>query len=125
MRPDPVIEFWDGESHKLDQGVTLYRCGGHFTGSTVLHWPDGAEGRGVLLSSDTLYVTWDLKHVSFMYSYPNYIPLSAQIVDEVAQKVAPLQFDRIFSHFSGLNIGKDAKGIVERSVERYKEAIGS
>jgi hypothetical protein len=31
----------------------------------------------------------------------------------------------MYSHFSGLNIGKDAKGIVERSVKRYKEAIGS
>ena len=44
MRPDPVIEFWDGESYRLDEGVTLQRCGGHFTGSTVLHWPAGAEG---------------------------------------------------------------------------------
>ena len=32
MRPDPVIEFWDGQSHRLDQGVSLHRCGGHFTG---------------------------------------------------------------------------------------------
>ena len=125
MRPDPVIEFWDGESHMLDQGVTLYRCGGHFTGSTVLHWPDGAEGRGVLLSSDTLHVTWDLEHVTFMYSYPNYIPFSAPIVDEIAQKVAPLQYDRMYSHFSGLVIDIDAKGAVQRSAERYKRAIGS
>ena len=125
MRPDSVIEFWDGESHRLDQGVTLHRCGGHFTGSTVLHWPNGAEGRGVLLSSDTLYVTWDLKHVSFMYSYPNYIPLSAPAVDEISQKVAPLGFDRMYGHFAGLVISKDAKDAVQRSVERYKKAIGS
>jgi glyoxylase-like metal-dependent hydrolase (beta-lactamase superfamily II) len=125
MRPDPVIEYWDGESYQMDRGITLYRCGGHFTGSTVLHWPDGAEGRGVLLCSDTLYVTWDLKHVSFMYSYPNYIPLSAPIIDEVAQKVQPLEFDRMYSHFSGLVISRDAKDAVQRSVERYKKAIGS
>ncbi len=125
MRPDPVIEFWDGDSHQLDQGVTLHRCGGHFTGSTVLHWPEGAEGRGVLFSSDTLYVTWDRKYVSFMYSYPNYIPLSASAVDEIVQKVAPLGFDRIYSHFHGLVVYKDAKLVVQRSVERYKMAIGS
>lgn len=125
MRPDPVIVFWEGEHHRLDQGLTLYRCGGHFKGSAVLHWPNGAEGRGVLLSSDTLYVTWDRKYVSFMYSYPNYIPFSASAVDEIVQKVAPLRFDRIYSHFSGLVIDKDAKGVVQRSVERYKKAIGS
>jgi hypothetical protein len=60
-----------------------------------------------------------------MYSYPNYIPLSAPIVDEVAQKVASLGFDRMYSHFSGLVISKDAKGAVQRSVKRYKKAIGS
>jgi glyoxylase-like metal-dependent hydrolase (beta-lactamase superfamily II) len=125
MRPDPVIKYWNRESIHLDQGVSLYRCGGHFRGSSVLHWPSGAEGRGVLLSSDTMYVTWDLKNVTFMYSYPNYIPLSAAIVDEVVGKVAPLAFDRIYSHFSGLVIRDDAKAVVDRSVERYKKAIGS
>ena len=79
----------------------------------------------MLLSSDTLYVTWDLRHVSFMYSYPNYIPLSAPAVDEIAQKVALLGFDRIYGHFAGLVISKDAKDAVQRSVERYKKAIGS
>jgi glyoxylase-like metal-dependent hydrolase (beta-lactamase superfamily II) len=125
VRPDPVIEYWEDESFELDQGVTLYRCGGHFTGSMVLLWPEGAEGRGVLLSSDTLFVARDLRHVSFMYSFPNYIPLSGPAVDSIAEKVAPLQFDRIYGHFSGLMLSQDAKAAVERSVERYKKAIGS
>jgi len=124
MRPDPIIEYWDEESHRLNKGVTLYRCGGHFRGSTVLHWPGGAEGRGVLLTSDTLHVAKSRKHVSFMYSFPNYIPLSIAAVDEVAQKVAPLKYDRIYGHFSSLVIDKDAKSIVGQSVERYKKAIG-
>jgi glyoxylase-like metal-dependent hydrolase (beta-lactamase superfamily II) len=125
MRPDPAIEYWQGDSRCLPQGVSLHRCGGHFTGSTVLHWPAGAEGRGVLLSSDTLHVTQDRKYVSFMYSYPNYIPLSLQAIDRIVRTVAPLEFDRIYSHFSGLVIDKDAKAVVQRSLERYKGAIGS
>jgi hypothetical protein len=125
MRPDPAIKFWDGETHQLDGGVTLTCCGGHFTGSTVLLWPEGAEGRGVLLSSDTMYVARDLRHVSFMYSYPNYIPLSGPVVDGITEKVAPLKFDRIYSHFSGLVISQDAKPAVGRSAERYKKAIGA
>ena len=123
MRPDPVIEYWNEGSHPLDQGVSLHRCGGHFTGSTALHWPEGADGAGVLLSSDTLYVTWDLKHVTFMYSYPNYIPLSGSVIDDVVAAVEPLEFDRIYSHFSGLVIDSGAKDAIRRSVERYKRAI--
>ena len=125
MRPDPVIKFWEGETHGLDQGVTLHRCGGHFTGSTVLLWPEGAEGLGVLLSSDTMHVAKDRRHVSFMYSYPNYIPLSGSVVDSITDKIAPLKFDRIYSHFSGLVLTKNAKLAVQRSAERYKKAIGS
>jgi hypothetical protein len=125
QRPDPVIRFWDGESHGLDQGLALHRCGGHFKGSTVLLWPEGAEGRGVMLSSDTLHVTADRRHVSFMYSYPNYIPLSAATVIGIADRVRPLKFDRIYSHFHNLEIQAGAKEAVERSAARYKKAIGA
>jgi hypothetical protein len=125
MRPDSVIQYWDEEIHGLDQGVALFRCGGHFTGSTVLHWSEGAQGRGVLLSSDTLYVTWDRRHVSFMYSYPNYIPLSGPVAASIVEKVTPLRFDRLYSHFSGLVLSSDAKSAVHRSLERYRKAIGS
>jgi glyoxylase-like metal-dependent hydrolase (beta-lactamase superfamily II) len=124
MCPDPVIKYWSGETHRLDQGITLHCCGGHFTGSTALLWPEGAEGRGVLLSSDTLHVTPDLRHASFMYSYPNFIPLSGPVVDSIVNKVAPLRFDRIYSHFTGLVISQDAKKAIQRSAERYKKAIG-
>ena len=124
QRPDPVIKFWEGETRALDEGVTLQRCGGHFTGSTVLLWPEGAQGRGVLLSSDTLHVTPDRRHVSFMYSYPNYIPLAADTVDGIVARVMPLKFDRMYSHFYNLVIEADAKGAVQRSAERYKQAIG-
>jgi hypothetical protein len=124
QRPDPVIKFWEGESHALDEGPTLYRCGGHFKGSTVLLWPEGAEGRGALFSSDTLHVVPDRRHVSFMYSYPNYIPLSANTVDAIVEVVMPLKFDRMYGHFYNLEIESDAKGVVQRSAERYKRAIG-
>src|SRR5574341_507210 len=110
QRPDPVIAFWEGETHALDEGLTLHRCGGHFKGSTVLLWPEGAEGRGVLLSSDTIHVAPDRRHVSFMYSYPNYIPLAATTVDRIVDKVMPLKFDRMYSHFYNLVIEAGAKG---------------
>jgi hypothetical protein len=124
QRPDPVIKFWQGDHLDLDAGPSLYRCGGHFKGSTVLLWQQGAAGRGVLLTSDTLHVTPDRRHVGFMYSYPNYIPLSPTAVDQVVATVMPLPFDRIYSHFYHLVIETDAKAAVRRSAERHKQAVG-
>jgi len=125
QRPDPVIEYWDGDSYALEQGLSLHRCGGHFKGSTVLLWPEGADGKGAIISSDTLFVTADREYVSFMYSYPNNIPLSTKAVDRIGETVSPLKFDRIYSHFRYRQILSDGKETVQRSVERYKQAISS
>lgn len=125
QRPDPVIQFWEGDSFGLDEGITLYRCGGHFEGSTVLHWAEGAKGRGALFTSDTIHVSADRRHVSFMYSYPNHIPLSAAAVDRIVATVMPLPFDRMHSHFRFLTIEKEGKAALQRSAERYKRAIGA
>src|SRR3954451_16271725 len=107
MRPDPAIEFWEGETRPLYDGLTLIRCGGHFDGGTVLHWPAGAEGRGVLLSGDILQVVPDRKHVGFMYSYPNYIPRSLSAVERIVQAVEPFQYDRIYGAFWDMVIDRD------------------
>lgn len=79
----------------------------------------------MLLSSDTLYVTADRRYVAFMHSYPNYIPLPPATVDRIVNKVMPLKFDRLYSHFYNLAIQADAKEAVRRSAERYKQAIGA
>ena len=124
QRTDPVIEFWEEEDLVLEAGLSLHRCGGHFDGSTVLLWPEGADGQGVLLTGDTMYVTPDRRHVSFMYSFPNFIPLAAPAVDRIVERVMSLRFDRMYGHFFDLDIKADAKSVVQRSAERYKRAIG-
>jgi hypothetical protein len=125
MRPDPVIQYWGSETHPVSEGLTLIRCGGHFTGSTILHWAGGAEGRGALLSCDTMYVARDRRHVSFMRSYPNYIPLSAASVDQIIGSVEPYAYDRVYSQFDGLEILSGGKQAVRHSAARHKQAIGS
>ena len=72
-----------------------------------------------------MYVAPDRKHVSFMYSYPNFIPLPASVVDRIVEVVTPLKFDRIYGHFFDLEIASDAKRALERSADRYRKAIGS
>jgi hypothetical protein len=97
MREDPAIVFWEGPTHGLWDGINLIHGGGHFAGGAMLLWPDGAEGRGVLLPGDTIQVAYDRNWVSWMYSYVNYIPLPPQQVRGVVEAVEPFEFERIYS----------------------------
>ncbi len=67
MRPSERITFWSGETYPLSDNMTLIRLGGHFPGGTVLHWKQGAGGKGALLSGDIIQVVADRRWVSFMY----------------------------------------------------------
>jgi glyoxylase-like metal-dependent hydrolase (beta-lactamase superfamily II) len=123
MRPDRTIRFWKGEAQELPGGLRLVRCGGHFEGATVLHWPEGASRRGALLSGDTIQVVPDRKWVSFMHSYPNFVPLNAATVQRIVAAVEPFAFDRIYGAFPGLTVQEDGKAAVRRSADRYLKAI--
>jgi glyoxylase-like metal-dependent hydrolase (beta-lactamase superfamily II) len=123
MRPDPAFEFWDGETCQIMESLTLVRCGGHFPGSAVLHWTEGAEGRGALLTGDTMQVAQDRRYVSFMYSYPNMIPLNAKAVEHIIEAVEPYDFDRIYGGWWDSIVKNDAKAAAKRSAERYIQAI--
>ena len=123
MRKDPCIEFWTGEGKSLWDGMTLLRAGGHFEGGTVLHWPNGADGRGALLSGDIIQVAQDRRWVSFMYSYPNYIPLSDTKVDRIVLSVEPFDFDRIYGAWWDRVVMTDGKAAVRRSADRYNRAL--
>lgn len=123
MEPGAEIRYWEGEESTLLPGITLLRCGGHFPGSTALHWAAGADGQGVLLTGDTIFVVADARWVTFMYSYPNDIPLNATAVRRIAATVAPYPFERLYSAF-GHPVETDANAAVQRSAERYIRHIG-
>jgi hypothetical protein len=125
MRPDKAIVFWEGETRKLAEGLTLIRCGGHFDGGTVLHWAGGAGGIGALLTGDIIQVVPDRKRVSFMYSYPNHIPLGASAIEQIDKAVEPFEYDRVYGAFWDMVIQQDGKAAVKRSAERYLRAIGA
>jgi hypothetical protein len=107
----------------LAPGLTLVRCGGHFDGGTVLHWADGSDGRGSLLTGDVVHVAQDRRHVSFMYSYPNYIPLGAGAVRRIVAALEPYRYDQIFGAWWGRNVLADAQQAVARSAARYLERV--
>lgn len=121
----PAVEFWNGETLELTEELTLVHCGGHFAGGAVLHWSNGADGRGCLFSGDVIQVAPTRNHVSFMYSYPNMIPLNAAAVTRIVDSVASFDFDRIYGAFAGRTVPSGGKAAVAGSAERYLKAISS
>ena len=117
QRHDDVLESWSVTRDVLP-GVRLHQIGGHFPGSAVLHWADGADGRGVLLPGDTIFVNPDGRTVSFQRSYPNRIPLSAAVVERMAGAVAPLRFDYLHSNFARA-VPSGAHEAVQYSAQRH------
>jgi hypothetical protein len=109
MRPSPRIEYWSGERQKISDALELVRL--------------GADGRGVLLSGDILQVVSDRNWVSFMWSYPNLIPLPVAEIERIRAVVESLDFDRIYGAWWDRVIEEDAKAKVLRSADRYVDAI--
>ncbi|MGA7088963.1 MAG: hydrolase [Candidatus Dormiibacterota bacterium] len=121
VRKSPAVIHFHGDQMEPLPGLRILRLGGHFHGSTVLHWPAGAEGRGALLTGDTISVVEDKRWVTFLYSFPNRIPLPAGVVDEIARRVDELEFDRLYGGSAEILAG--AKEAVSRSAERYRRML--
>lgn len=124
QRPARQIVHWDGDTHRLSPTVCLYRCAGHFPGSTLLHWTAAPHGRSVILAGDTLHVTADRRHVTFMYSVPNYVPAHPDRVTELRDRLADLPIDDIYGFTWHLNVIGDGRRALDRSIDRYLAAVG-
>lgn len=73
----------------------------------MLHWPAGAQGRGALLTGDTITVVPDRQWASFMWSYPNLVPLDGPTVRDIAQRVGRFRFDRVYGGWWGRTVMED------------------
>ncbi len=113
-----AIRTWSATLAVLP-GVTLIQCGGHFPGSAVVHWAPGGDGRGALLSGDTIFVTPGEDRVTFVWSAPNRLPLSEAAVSGVWDAVRRYEFDRIYGGWWTPVLRADAKRVVEHSASRY------
>ena len=125
MRKSLHIQFWEGPTLSLWDGLKLINCGGHFGGGTVLHWPTGTNGKGALLTGDIITVVQDRRYVSFMRSYPNIIPLGVSGIRHITDAIEPFSFDQIYGGWWKANVLSNAKAAVMRSAERYLRAIAS
>ena len=116
QREDRCIRSWSGDLEVLP-GITLRIVGGHFPGSAVAHWT-GVDGRGVLLSGDTIYPGPSERWVTFLRSYPNDIPMSAAVIERIVYRTNAFGYDRIYGNF-GNTVRADARAAVRRSADRY------
>jgi hypothetical protein len=125
MRADDSIHFWDGDTLPLFDGLTLVRCGGHFDGGTILHSPASSSGHGALFTGDIIQVVADRQHVSFMYSYPNFIPLSSSSIHRVLSSISPFSFSSIYGAFWDSVILNNAPTVLHQSATRYLKHLSA
>ena len=120
MRPDPKVELWSGDVKELWGGLTLLRLGGHYPGGTVLH----DASRSTILSGDIVMVIPDRRFVSFMWSYPNLIPLPGAEVLRIADALEPWPFDRILGAWWDRLVPRDGNEVVRRSADALRRRGG-
>jgi hypothetical protein len=121
--PGEALVLFEEEMVEPLPGLSLLRLGGHFEGAAVLHWPGGASGRGAVLCGDTIMVVMDRRYVSFMYSFPNLVPLSRVEVERIVEKLRPYRFERLYGAWRGRVVQADGFAAVERSARRYVRRI--
>lgn len=122
QNPTAYIQFWSGNQKVLWDGMTIINTGGHFPGSCVLHLPD-QSGPTSLLTGDSIYVGRDRRAVTFMYSYPNHIPLPKKEIEQIRDRMANVQFDRIYGAFDGMIIAENGRAVFDASIQRYLKIV--
>lgn len=122
QRSNPALRPWTGETLPVGPAAMI-RCGGHFAGSSVLHCPWLEGGQGALFVGDTMQVAPDRRHVSFMRSYPNLIPLDKRGATAIVDAVRPCRFEAVYGGFAGRTIKSNGLRAVEMSLDRYIRAI--
>jgi hypothetical protein len=88
-----------------------------------VHWADGADGRGVLLVGDTIFVTPGEDRVTFVWSAPNRLPLAERAVQGVVDAVRPYAFDRVYGGWWTPVVRSGARDVVLRGGTRYIELL--
>jgi hypothetical protein len=61
----------------------------------------------------------DRRWLSFMYSYPNLIPLAPAEVRRIARTLDGFAFDRVYGSWANRVVSRDARAALARSAERY------
>lgn len=61
--------------------------------------------------------------MSFMYSYPNLIPLGERAINRIVESLRPFKYERIYGGWNNRVVAVEGADAVERSAERYLRFI--
>ena len=75
--------------------------------------------REALLSGGIFQVVADRDRVSFMYSYPNLIPLRRSEIQRIRGIIETLELERVYGAWWDTIVADGAKAKVLRSADRY------
>ncbi|KAG5298134.1 metallo-beta-lactamase [Histoplasma ohiense] len=125
------IGLWEGKELNLLGGqVMAVKVGGHFPGSSVLLWK---ETKKLLVADSVMVVPSGVYHVdrlpgttsfTFMWSYPNFIPLPPDDVYGIWKAIVDLDFDDTHGAFWERDtIGQSKKRLLE-SAQIYVKSAG-
>ncbi len=70
-----------------------------------------------------MQVAMDRRHVTFMYSYPNYIPMRPADIRHIQSRLHGCEFVDLFGFSARRNIIGGAREAVNQSFDRYFKAI--
>jgi hypothetical protein len=76
------------------------------------------------MTGDMPQVCPDRRFVSFMYSYPNLIPLDGPTVRSIVATLERYNYSKLYGAWPGFVVSGDPKLALRRSAERYLRAIG-
>ncbi|KAL4932761.1 putative metallo-beta-lactamase domain protein [Aspergillus undulatus] len=120
--------IYEGDDGRAD--IVAIKAGGHFPGSTVLLW----RSLKTLLIADTMAVVPSGKYwvdrpagtasFTFMWSYPNMIPLSADDVHGIWKAIKHTVFDITRGAFVGMDTDTDSKKRMLDSAQIFVKSMG-
>ncbi len=112
------ISLWKGAEIELWDGIKIKNIGGHFPGSSLLIVPY-ISAKGTIFCGDTFYISPSKTHVSVMYSYPNFIPVSLSEIKRINESMINIPFDTLIGAFDNQKISPNAKEILHASFLKY------
>ncbi|QPC60003.1 hypothetical protein HYE67_002234 [Fusarium culmorum] len=115
--------FFDGETQDILPGVTMVKLGGHFPGSSVLHWNNNiftGDTIGISLSGlNRAHHNENHQIFLFHYAFPNYIPLGPTAMRLIWKRLCPWDFTSVYSLFFTTTVHESSvKEIILESMKR-------
>ncbi|UPX11758.1 uncharacterized protein EKO05_0002348 [Ascochyta rabiei] len=126
------VRKWIKKTEEVVPGVTAVQCGGHFDGSCVLHWERKLFIADTMMSVPSGFYNAAQPNqdprttaFSFMWSYPNMIPLPPSQIHGIWKALKPYEFDSTYGGFPGQNVTRgDLKRQVLESMKTFLKIGG-